>query len=255
MRLDKTRPALVLTREPPRAAMTKVTVAGLRPRAAPAGLIRRRADSGRSGQSALASGEYLFAKNVGVSAVLSMLSQHVHVDPPQRQRTSPISMNEVICAQVRDSLPRPVTRFQVGLPHRSDGVGPTDIERFVRSVLDPRLSTGLASDGLLEPDTLDKGRVLQQAQQRRLGRNEPLTDFCFIEPIETSRQHLTMFVDEPGQLLPVSGAETRGIVDVHAGTLPVPPVPQTAHVRMPQPGRSSARPRTMRHDSAPLERL
>ncbi len=173
-------------------------------------------------RTALACSEYLFAKNVGVPAVVSVLSQHVHVDPSQRQWTSPISMDEVICAQVRNSLPRPGTRFQVGLPHRGDGVGLTEIERLVRSVLDPRLSTGLAGDGLLEPDTLDKGRVLQQAQQRRLGRNEPLTGFCLSEPIETSGQHLTMFVDEGGQLLPVSGAETRGFVDVHSGTLACP---------------------------------
>ena len=67
-------------------------------------------------RTALACSEYLFAKNVGVPAVVSVLSQHVHVDPSQRQWTSPISMDEVICAQVRNSLPRPGTRFQVGLP-------------------------------------------------------------------------------------------------------------------------------------------
>jgi hypothetical protein len=64
----------------------------------------------------------LFPQDVGVSAVLRELADHVQIHPAQGERPAAIPGDDVVEAQLGCPRPRLLADASVGVAHRLDGV-------------------------------------------------------------------------------------------------------------------------------------
>jgi hypothetical protein len=165
---------------------------------------------------------YLLSKYVRVPTVLGQLTQDVQIDPSQRKRPSPIALDDVVDTKMSDSLPGGGAGPHVPRSHRVDGVGLAEIEGLIRVGFNAGLRAGSARHGLLEPDPLDEGGVLDQAQQRGLGRHKSHAGLGLGEPVEATCQQVPLFVDERGQLFANLRAQHRAFMGTHRSTIRSP---------------------------------
>ena len=70
----------------------------------------------------VAAGQELFAEDVGVAAMLGEVAQHVEVDPPERQRPTPVPGQQVVQTQTGDGGPRLLVSQQPEPPALLGGV-------------------------------------------------------------------------------------------------------------------------------------
>ena len=135
-------------------------------------------------------------------AVLRELAQHVQVDPPHRQRPAPVAEHGVVDAEAGGGAARVVTGSDVGGPHGLDGVRVVEDEGLVRGRRDADLVARPAADRLVEPDPLDEGGVLDQAEQRGARRHQRTSGLLLGEAVERLGEHGAVLVEEGLELGP-----------------------------------------------------
>jgi len=90
----------------------------------------------------------------------------------------------------------------VGLLDPRDGVAVLEDERLVRRRRDADLGARAAGDGLVEPDLLHEGRVLDQPEQGGPGGHQRPPCLLLGQPVETGVQGGTVLVEEAFELDP-----------------------------------------------------
>ena len=159
-----------------------------------------------------------------MTTVLSMLPEHMELDPPEAQSPSPIPMPDDITISLLDGAPGVRTRLSEVREHGVDGVVVGEFEGLVGVPNDAEVGPTAPRGGLRKPDTLDEGCMFHETQERGLGRHEPLSRLLLGEPVETHRKHVSMLVDELMDLpVEVSTVVLRGIRVVHGVIMPADP--------------------------------
>jgi hypothetical protein len=189
--------------------------------------------------------DQLLAQDVGVSAVLGEFTQHVQVHPTQRERTAPVAMDEVVQTQPRRRAPGGLARCAVCSLDRGDGVLVVQDEGLVGRCGDADLGAGPARDRLVEPDLLDKDRVLDQAEQRRPRCHQRPPHLLLGQPVQAGVERRAMLIEKRLQLNPdrlvddrlgsyPGQPDMRGILPPHQPTELEPPTypsPNQAYVQ------------------------
>lgn len=93
----------------------------------------------------------------------------------------------------------------MGRLRRCDGVGPLQREGPVDRGGDPDLRIRAAADGLVEPDALHEGDVLDQTQQGGLRGDEPKARLLLGQTVQAVVQRGPVAVDQLVQPLPHLG--------------------------------------------------
>jgi enoyl-CoA hydratase/carnithine racemase len=150
----------------------------------------------RSGPAA----EDLLPQDVRVAAVLRELAQGVQVDPAQRKRAHPVTAEYVVQVQARGGPARVLARFLVPAADRVDGVRAGQGEGVGGVRRQAHLLPRASGDGLAEPHPLRVGRVLDQAEQRRLRGDQAPPGLLLGHPVQAPAQRGPVLVEEGFQL-------------------------------------------------------
>ena len=155
-------------------------------------------------------GEDLFPQVIGVTAVLSELTQGVEVDPSHREWSSAVPVHHVVESHVSCGGSGVGTHLAVGGSDRLDGVVVGELERVIGAFGATDLGPRTAGDRLVEPHQLDEPCVLHQAEQGGLGRDQPAARLLLGQVVEAVVQRLPVVVEERLELLSSGAANTAG---------------------------------------------
>lgn len=135
-----------------------------------------------------------------MAAMLSELTKDVQIDPSQGQWPPAVSPEHVIQAEAGCGPARRLARFAVCAADGLDGVLAGEDERIASSWREPEFLTRASGDGFAEPHPFRVNRVLEQAQQRRTGRDEGKPGLFLRQAVKTRMQRGPMLIEERLQL-------------------------------------------------------
>jgi hypothetical protein len=136
----------------------------------------------------------LFAEDVGVAGVLSELSEHLQVEGPHRPFSA--TGHHGVELELGHPFSRCLASMSMGVLHRCDGVLISECEGAVDRVGDSDLGVGATRHGLVEPDPLDEGDVLEQAEERRRRRDEPHPGLVLGQAVDAGVERRAVLVDQ-----------------------------------------------------------